>query len=294
MLIALAEEGHFARAAERLHMSPSALSRGIAALEATLGARLFDRTSRRVTLSEAGRVYLPWAQKITADLAAARKAAQMAMQGLSGSVAIGYMDLAIASFLPGLIAGFRQRHPQIDVQLVYGWADKQKQDLGTGAIDLGFILGRFPARGVANLEVAAQRLVAILPKGHPLAAKAEIGIADLAGESFVFGSKTEWHSLRAATESLCAAHGFLPSIVQEAPTRDGIFGFVAAGLGVSIYTDVAYRVPRPEIAILPIRDAVDPLRITAIWQQSGATPATKTLVAFLKDALPLTEGSGRH
>lgn len=281
LFVALAEEAHFAKAAERMHISQSALSRSISAMEATLGVRLFERTSRRVTLSEAGRTYLPFATRILFEFDAARAAAQRAQSGFSGTVTIGYMDLAIVSFLPDLIARFRKAHPDIEVQLRYGWSDRQKDDLSAERIDIGFIVGSYPARDTVSAVVAEQKLVAILPARHPLAARKEISVRELANELFIQGTKTEWRSLNDAVTAFCASHGFLPSVIQEAPTRDSIFGLVAAGLGVTIYTDVAYSVLRPEIAVVEIVEAELPLQISAVWRRWRLSEATKKLVATL-------------
>ena len=284
LFVALAEEAQFAKAAERMHISQSALSRSMAAMETSLGVRLFERTSRRVALSEAGRTYLPFAERILFAFETARIAAQRAQSGFSGTVTIGYMDLAIVSFLPDLVARFRKAQPEIEVQLRYGWSERQKEDISTARIDVGFIVGSYPARDSVSMVVAEQRLVAILPARHPLAARGEIAIRELANEPFIQGTATEWRSLNDAVTSFCSSHGFLPSVIQEAPTRDSIFGLVAAGLGVTIYTDVAYRVPRPEIAVLPIKEAETPLQISAVWSRWRLTEAAKKFVGALKQA----------
>lgn len=281
LFIALAEEAHFAKAAERMHISQSALSRSISAMEASLGVRLFERTSRRVTLSAAGRTYLSFATRILFEFDAARVAAQRAQFGFSGTVTLGYMDLAIVSFLPNLIAQFRKTHPEIEVQLRYGWSERQKEDLAAERIDVGFIVGSYPARETVSTVVAEQRLVAILPARHKLASRAEISIQELSNEPFIQGTKTEWRSLNDAVIAFCSSYGFLPTVIQEAPTRDSIFGLVAAGLGVTIYTEIAYYVPRPEIAIVNIVEAESPLQISAIWQRWRLSEAAKKFVSTL-------------
>lgn len=278
LFVALAEEAHFAKAAERMHISQSALSRSISAMEASLGVRLFERTSRRVSLSEAGRTYLPFAERLLFEFDAARVAAQRAQSGFSGTVTIGYMDLAIVSFLPDLVAQFRRTHPEIEVQLRYGWSERQKEDLSGARLDVGFIVGSYPARDAVSVVVAEQRLVAILPARHPLACRDEIGIQELANEPFILGTTTEWRSLNDIVTAFCSSHGFLPSVIQEAPTRDSIFGLVAAGLGVTIYTDVAYSVPRPEIAVIRIAEANAPLQISAVWSRWRLTQAARKFV----------------
>ncbi|MGH0237103.1 LysR family transcriptional regulator [Sinorhizobium meliloti] len=282
LFVALAEEAHFAKAAERMHISQSALSRSISAMEASLRVRLFERTSRRVTLSEAGRTYLSFATRILFEFDAARVAAQRAQAGFSGIVTIGYMDLAIVSFLPGLVAEFRRANPEIEVQLRYGWSERQKEDLSAERIDVGFIVGSYPARETASVVVAEQRLVAILPARHPLASRAEISIQELANEPFIQGTKTEWRSLNDAVTALCSSHGFIPTVIQEAPTRDSIFGLVSAGLGVTVYSDVAYSVPRPEVAAVRITEADHPLQISAIWQRWRLSEAAKKFVSTLQ------------
>lgn len=268
--VSVCEHGHFGQAAESLGMSHSALSRAIRTLEQWAGTRLLERTSRRVEPTAAGAALLPRARQLLHDLEAGRQAVRLAAAGRAGRLTVGYMDLAITDFLPALVTRFKQRYPDVDVALAYGWSARQHSELLDGRIDIGFLIGPIPGSGLEVEAVRSYGFVVILPRSHPLAGRAAIGLDELADSPFVLGLRQEWQSLWDRLQALCADQGFLPDVVQEAPSRDAIFGYVAAGLGISVYPDTARNVLRPDLVAVPLADVERGLDVVAAWRRRPA------------------------
>lgn len=283
-LVAVADEAHFGRAAERLGQSQPSLSRAIQTLEQAVGTPLLRRTTRRVEPTAAGAAFLARARVLLAGLDAAVDDAKRAAAGLSGRLVVAYMDFAILGVLPRLVAAFRRDHPDVEVDLRYSWTARQRAELLAGEVDLGFLIGPFTADGVRTRTVDRQCYVAVLPDAHPLASRRHVRLADLAHDPFVFGVAQEWGPLRDAVNRLCNDAGFSPRVVQEAHSRDGIFGFVAAGLGVTLYTDVAFNVPRRGVTVLPLVGVREQVQVIAAWRSVSAAPALRRFLACLDDA----------
>lgn len=246
------DTGHFAQAAANLSISPSALSRSIKSLEEWSGVLLLVRTARRADLTPAGRSLLPLARAVLDDVLRLREAAVAAGAGRRGILKVGFMDVVIADFLPGVIAGHRRSNPDIDLRLVYGWKEQQHIALLEGRLDIAFTVGPLADREIISRRYKRYHLMLMLPAGHPLADRKAIDLYELADQPFVFGIKNEWQSLREIVEQLCAEAHFQPHIVEEAPSRDALFGFVAGGLGLTIYPQIDALLLRPGLAAVPI------------------------------------------
>ena len=279
--VAVAEEHHFGRAARRLHLSQPALSRTIHALETRLDTSLVDRTTRRVTLTPAGEVLLQHARQVLESVDHAVEATQMAARGLAGRVVVAYMDFAILGELPRIVAAFRRQHPDVLVDLRYSWTERQRDELLDHRIDVGCLIGPFVAPNIATHCMARERFVAVLPARHRLARARAIDLRQLANEQFVLGVPSQWGPVHASLAKLCHRAGFAPNVVQEAHSRDGIFGFVAAGLGVSIYTEVASNSPRKGIVIVPLKNVPERVEITAAWRTDTPSPVRDRFVDCL-------------
>ncbi|MFT5449350.1 MAG: DNA-binding transcriptional LysR family regulator [Gammaproteobacteria bacterium] len=285
--VAVAEESHFGRAAERLGQSQPSLSRSVKAIERILDAPLFHRTTRSVELTPAGEVFLPRARTLLVGLTDAMDEARRASTGVTGRLVVSFMDFAILGVLPALVAGFRQHHPEVDVDLRYSWTERQRCELLAGEVDLGFLIGPFNAAGIHTQTVDRQRFVAVLPETHPLASRPHLRLSDLSEQPFVFGAHDEWGPVRTTLNRLCHAAGFSPRVVQETHSRDGIFGFVAAGLGVTLYTEVALNSPRRGVVIVPLIEVQEQIDVVAAWRTAGQPPALRRFLEHLGKALQI-------
>jgi DNA-binding transcriptional LysR family regulator len=279
---AVAEALHFRRAAEQLNVAQPALSRTIRLLEEDIGTALLTRTTRNVELTEAGRVFLDEVRKVLAGADRAVDMARRAADGRIGSLTVAYMDFAINGPLPSIMRRFRRAAPEIEINLVHMWTARQREALLSGEIDLGFLIGAFSSPSIENMLVRREGLVAVLPESHPLAERTSLGLKDLRSEPFVLGAREFWGPYREQIDLLCQEAGFTPDVVQEAYNSDGIFGLVAAGLGVTLYTESARHL-QPRGAV--VRPLNLPMRIEtfAAWRADVPSPARDAFVRTIAE-----------
>ncbi len=233
----LAEELHFGRAAVRLGIAQPQLSVQIRSLETMLGARLFDRDRRHVTLTEVGREFLPEAKAILARIAMARRRVEGLVRGEAGYLRIGFAATApFNAVMRGIIGGFRRQWPGVGLSLAEMSTTDQFAGLLEGKIDVGFLR---PGPGVVPdmltvLTVSREPLVAVLPADHALAEKDTLSIAELAGQPFILHPRERGPGLYDTIIGLCAAAGFRPSVDIEVHQLPTIVSLAATGLGISI------------------------------------------------------------
>lgn len=261
----VAEDLHFGRAAGRLFMTQPALSRTIRTLEESVGVALFERSTRRVRLTPAGEAFAAECRLALGHFELAEAAARNAAEGREGRLRVGYMDFAINGRLPQILKAFRAKYPQVMVDLEYIPTAMQHAALMEGRIDIGFMIGPFKAGKIENRIVEQDDFVALLPEGHKLAGRASVRLADLAVEPFVLGSEETFSSFRALLFPLCHAAGFFPRIAQLASNTSGIFGMVAAGVGVTIYSGCARNFKRAGVVLRPLAGVKERIPTCASW-----------------------------
>jgi DNA-binding transcriptional LysR family regulator len=285
---AVAEELHFRRAAERLHVAQPALSRTIQQLEESIGEVLLLRSNRRVELTEAGRAFLTGSRAVFERLDIAVELARKAGAGLSGQLSIGYTDFAISGELPSILDGFRRQHPKIRTELIYASTQQQLIDLTQGNIDFGLVTGPIQDQEFDSIAVQHDRFVAVLPQRHPLASQSEVLLEDLAHDPFVMGFMHRWTHFRRHLDALCVDAGFLPNIVQEAYNSEGVFGFVAANIGVSIHAECASNISRKGVVLRPLKGIERKIVTEVAWVKDTVTPIQQTFIDFLRQWKPAT------
>lgn len=264
------------------------MSRTIRWLEGELGAPLFTRDTRKVELTETGRAFLAECRVALAQIDLAVESARHAAAGDRGRLVVAYMDFAINGALPDILAHFRARFPTVRVDLQYHWTEQQKAKLLERAIDVGFLIGPFASPQVDTLKVASERFVAVVPERHPLARRRTIAIADLADEPFVFGATATWGPFRATVNNLCLEAGFVPNVTQEAHNRDGIFGLVAAGMGVTIYVECATRSYHQGLVIRPLTGVSARMETVAAWRKDNRLPIVPDFLSVVRDRVAAT------
>jgi len=277
----VAEELHFSRAAERLHMAQPALSRTIRELEREVGTPLLARTTRQVQLTEAGQAFLKECQAGLAQIELGVAKALRAAQGTSGELRVAYMDFAINGRLPELVRLFRERHPDIRLELQYMPTSRQQAALLERRIDIGFMLDGLSNEVMTSYPLAEDSYVALLPATHRLANMPSLTLRDLAQEPFVLGTGEDWHGYRETIFAMCRQRGFFPNIIQEASSSQGIFGLVAAGAGVSIYSSCVRNVQRRGIAVREMEDVRGTIAIRAVWEKDSPSPIVRRFAEFL-------------
>jgi len=251
----LAEELHFGRAAQRLHMTQPPLTQAIAQLERSLGVPLFDRTKRSVRLTAAGAALLPEARDLLARAAALPGRARAAAQGEIGSLRLAFVSTVGFGPLPGWVRGFRQAHPQVALELVEATSDVQAELLARGEIDAGFVLhspGALPA-ALEHLAVSTEPMVLAVPHAHPLAGARTPAAAQVLAEPLVIFPRRIAPSLYDAVFRLYQAAGREPQVAQEAIQMQTIVNLVSAGLGLAWVPDSVRRFQREGVTYRPLR-----------------------------------------
>ncbi|WDU61888.1 LysR substrate-binding domain-containing protein [Pseudomonas poae] len=282
--IAVAEELHFGRAAQVLGISQPPLSQQIQALEQEVGARLFERTNRRVELSEAGRLFLQEARLVLAQVDKAADVARRAQLGELGELKIGFTSSApFNSSIPQAIFAFRQAFPAVHLNLQEMSSTEVAESLVDESIQVGLMRPLPLPDSLSVIELMREPLVAVLNAGHPLVEGSERGLhlAQLADEPFVFFPRTYGSGLYAQLLNLARDAGFSPHFAQEAGEAMTIIGLVAAGLGVSVLPASYQRI---RIDGVVYRTLLDEEAVTAVWlvQRKGAqTPMAKAFVELL-------------
>lgn len=275
---AVAEELHYGRAAQRLRITQPALSRQIRDLERALGVRLFDRTSRRVALSQAGRAVLDQARRALTESDRTVRLARLAAQGDWGELAVSALPSVTVSLLPAIIRAHRDAHPAIGVRISEDFDDEQLAALAAGRIDAGFVRATAAPAGIRLATLLTEPLLAGLPADHRLAHRDEVALAELADEDFVFFPRHR--SVLAYDEFIasCRGAGFSPTIVQEAGGLAAL-GLVSAGVGVTVVAASYRSVSLDGVHFIPIIG--QHLTLQLAWSADNTNPA---LSAFLETA----------
>lgn len=270
--VAVAEELHFGRAAARLHISQPPLSVHIRELEAEIGVRLFDRSTRRVSLTVAGSAFHARVTVLLASLDDAVVEAGDFGAGKRGRVRVGFVSSASVTVLPRAVRRFRDAHPLVEVELDPLTTNEQLDALGTGSLDIGLVRTATVPDNIVMEPLLAEDMVAVLPIAHPLADSQSVSPAQLAGERLVLFPREMMPGFVTAVWELLSAYTTELNIVQEAIHHETVVGLVSAGIGVSILPASVSRVSTPDIAILPIEGA----------------PRTSLMVATRDNVLPIT------
>jgi DNA-binding transcriptional LysR family regulator len=250
--VAVAEEGSFTRASDRLHIVQSAVSASIRSLERELGIRLFERTTQRVRLTDAGRVLLPEARRTLAAAVAARDAVDDVRGGLRGTIKLGTMQALRIIDVPRLLAQFHRDHPHVELQIRHasGGSAQLADDVRHGELDLAILAAHDRrAPGLELTSLASEAIELACHPEHRLATRKTVDLTDLAEETFI-DFPAGW-GVRTATDLAFAAARVRRRVTMETDDVVELTRLVAVGLGIallppSISTDA-------ELVTIPIR-----------------------------------------
>jgi DNA-binding transcriptional LysR family regulator len=232
--VAVAEELHFGRAAQRLFIAQPSLSIQIRALERAVGVPLLARTNRRVQLTAAGRVFLEGASRTLAEVDRAVHDARRAHRGEIGQLSLGFVGSAAYEALPRLLRAFRSAYPEVELRLQSMTTREQIAALAERRLDVGLLRLPIEDPTLAWRVVTTEPLVAVLPATHPLAGQTTVPLASLADEPFILYPRADSPRIRDTIIALCHHAGFSPTIVQESGEMQTILGLVAGGVGVAL------------------------------------------------------------
>jgi len=281
--VAVAEERHFGRAAERLHMAQPPLSQQIRRLEAELGATLLHRTTRSVELAPAGDVLLVRAREILALVEGATEDARRAARGEFGRLAVGFTGSATYALLPQVAAALRSELPGVVLDLRGELlTPAQVERLLDGRLDVGLL--RPPVRdGDLAVEVVrSEPLVAVLPEAHPLAEADSVPLEELEGEPFVVYPSHFRSVVHDAVEATCAAHGFHPRVALEVSETATLVSFVAAGLGVSLVPESVRHMTVHGAVYRPLARDAAAVELAVAWRRADTSPVLERALEVVR------------
>lgn len=283
--VAVAEELHFTRAAERLCIGQPPLSQQIQALEAELGVELFQRNRRRVTLTDAGQRFFVRAQRILGEAAAAVDEARQAGRGELGELRIGFFaTFPFTDVLPTLLQQYRQRYPQVRLALEEMFTTQQFEALAAGRLDISFArpVEMQAPEGVALREIHRDPLLAVLNVRHPLAGADSVSLAQLRDDGFIFHPPGTGTRLPQLVRQLCHAAGFEPKVAQEAREATTQVSLVAAGLGVAILPAPMRCVQIANVRYVPVSDAGAFLSLVMATRAEEPAPLLANFIALVE------------
>ena len=289
--VAAAEQLHFGRAAQQLHMLPSALGRHVRLLEEDLGARLFARTTRAVALTQEGAALVREAKSILARIEAVENSFRTrSRSGTSRKLRVGAIDSAAAGLLPDLLRDFRAKRPEIAVQLLEEKTVRLLPKLLSGALDLAFV--RPPDRADKRLEfqpLLMETAIVALPQRHALARRKSLSLSAIADQPMIVPDRRSRPHSHDLTVKLFEDADLVPRVVQVADEKQTIVNMVAARLGFAIVPRWTSRIAIAGVRFIPLRleraGRVGRLPLAAAWVRGSRDPLRDAMLSVLAKRL---------
>ncbi len=284
--VAVGEELHFQRASVRLQVAQPNLSQHIKRLEARLGVTLLKRTTRTVQLTPAGEEFLARSRFLLAQMQKAVAATHQAVEGQTGRISVGYTPTVARELLPSVLQKFKQRYPEVAVELTQANTEEQVKRLAQGVLNIGFVRLPVQTRRVDTQIIGQERLVAALPHMHALATRSALALEDLAGEDFVYFSPILGVEFQEHAISYCQRAGFAPKLVQSATDTESVLAYVAAGFGVAILPAYVSTQNHPRVVFHPLREIPAVVNTALAWSieaKSQFTDAFREVVVEVAD-----------
>lgn len=288
--VAVAEELHFNRAAERLHMAQPPLSQAIRKLESAVGAPLFVRTNRSVALTPAGAAFLVTARSTLRALEEGVAQTQRVAQGIDGHLTLTFINIAPYAPLLRALRDFRHASPGISFTMVEATTQEQVIALEQGRADIGFM--RTPGTSVPHLRLAtvsSEPIVVALPAGHRLEAAPTIALELLKEDAFVASPRTLGKGFHDQLISLCHAAGFVPNIVQHGRQMQTLIALVAAGFGVALLPASLATNDRTDVVFRPLQvdasDGLSRLDLLMAWNETRTSVIRDRLIQTVLETL---------
>jgi len=281
--IAVAEELHFSRAAERLHIAQPPLSQQIRDLEAELGVTLFERTKRRVELTAPGQVFLEKVRQAIQHIEQAVEAAQRASRGEIGRLSIGFNSSATYSVLPTLLRKFRESCPEVELDLHELTTHQQLVRLNQHQIDAGILYLPIEGEALNVVSVLKEMMVVAMPETHPLAALSQVSIRALSRELFIIPPHRLGGGLYRQIMQFFQQTTFSPTIVQEATQLQTIISLVAGGVGVALVPASLQNLQRAGVVYRYLQEQTPEVEIAVAWRQHDGSPVLQKFIDSVRE-----------
>jgi len=280
--VAVGEDQHYGRAAERLGIAQPALSRQIHDLERELGFTLFDRLPRGVKLSGAGKLFLSDARRILLEVEGAKLRAERVATGKAGTLRLGFVEaLSWHGLVPDSFRRFRRRQPDAEMELHPMLSNQQMEAVRSGKLDGGFIFSlEAPDGDVAHLQVARYKLMLAAPQNHAVTRVKRLRLRDLRDAPFIWFHRWANPVYYDRIMHACVRGGLkAPRIVQHVVDHATILSLVSCRLGVAFVSETTrWQCPRG-VTLLPVVDLKFPLPFYLIWRKDNQSPLLQRFVA---------------
>jgi DNA-binding transcriptional LysR family regulator len=250
--VAVAEELHFRRAAERLHMSQPPLSNQLSRLEGELGCPLMIRSRRRVELTPAGEAFLRDSRRLLRELDEAVHTARRIHAGQTGELRISFVGSALLSLVPNVVRRYRALRPDVELQLRERSTEEQLRELRAHTIDVALVPLPVDAPDLRTEVLRREPAVAALPAAHPLAGLQRVPLSRLAAEPLVLFPRAQAPGLHDRLLASLSGPGGPPTVAQYAPETQTIVSLVAAEIGVSLVQASVQNLGLPGVTYRPV------------------------------------------
>jgi len=284
--VTVAEELHFGRAARRLHMTQPPLSQTIRALEDLLGAPLFLRNPRDVSLAPAGLALLPEARRILAQAEQLPELARRAAHGEAGRLALAFVSSADYSVLPPFLRAYRAAFPRVQISLQEATSDIQLGDLLHGRIDAGLLIPPLPDRARLELDylpVLSEPLILAAPNGlDALQTPGPVRLRDVPPLPLIIFPRLISPGLHDAILGVFRSAGITPAIGQEAIQMQTIVSLVSAGMGIALVPQSVSNLMRPGVEYRSLADATPLVETGLAWRRDNASPVLSGFLDLLR------------
>jgi DNA-binding transcriptional LysR family regulator len=290
--VAVANELSFTRAAATMRVAQSAVSAQIRLLEESVGVPLLERTSRRVELTSAGRVFLLGTKKLIADLDELKKQARRIGRAETGHLAVGFIGAQSHDWMPAVLKRFRQKHPDVEVTLTEMVPSAQLEALATHRLDVGVVgaIDGKPPRGLQIVCIAEEEPMVGMPNDHGLAGREYLRLRQLKGEKFILTSRENAPSYRSWLARLFLRAGFEPDVAQEVDRARTAVQYIAAGFGISIFGEHITRQPAPGVTFAPLRPCLPKIRYGIAWRKDTSEALVHRFIEYAKEQLEFQNG----
>ena len=273
--IAVAEELHFSRAAERLRISQPPLSQQIRNLEDELGIKLFERTKRQVHLTEAGKVFLERSYLVLAQLEQTIDVTQRIGRGEIGRLEVGFVGSATYTVLPDILIVFREQFPAVELRLHELTTAQQIRALHHKQIDIGIVRSAIIEPGLSVECILQESLILALPETHRLSAQARVSLYTLKDELFILFPAKMGPVFYEQIINICQQAGFHPKVAQEAVQMQTIISLVAAGLGIAFVPASVQNFCRNGVIYRPLQEQTPKTGLHLAWLQHNSSPTIR-------------------
>jgi len=287
--VAVAEEGNFTRAAEKLYVSQPTISKMVKGLEEELGVTLFDRSTKQIKLTDAGEIVLNQSRTILKSLQSLTSELDDLMELKKGEIHIGLPPMVGSRFFPKVIQEFHRLYPKISIQIVENGALKIEQDVQNGLLDLGVVVMPVDEELFHTFSFVNEELRLLIHASHPLSKEKSVTLSQLQNEPFILFRKD--FALHDRIINECIKAGFQPDIISESSQWDFISEMVKANLGIALLPEsICKQLKGSEVVSIPLIEPAIPWHLGIIWRKDRYLSfAAREWIRFTREHLRMKD-----